>query len=243
MLSVIFKKEINAFFNSTIGYMIIAVFLLATGLMLWVIPGQYNIIESGYANVDGLFELAPWLFLFLCPAITMRSIAEEKQHATWENLVAKPIGISRIVVGKFLASWTLVIIALVPTLIFYFSVRYIAEPLGNIDTGAFIGSFIGLIFLAALYVSIGIFASSLSKNQVLAFVLGITISFLMYYGFEMIALFFQQGMHISFLENLGVHFHYKSLSRGVLDSRDLIYFFVITASFLILSILKLKIKK
>ncbi len=243
MLSVIFKKEIKAYFNSTIAYLIIAVFLLGTGLMLWVIPGRYNIIENGYANLDGLFELAPWLFLFLCPAITMRSIAEEKQNATWEILISKPIGITKIVLGKFLAAWVLVILALLPTLIFYFSVRYIAEPIGNVDTGAFIGSFLGLIFLAALYVSVGVFSSSLTKNQVLAFVVAITISFLMYYGFELAAMFFHQGMYISFFESLGVHYHYKSLSRGVLDSRDLIYFLTISISFIVLSVLKLKIKK
>ncbi len=242
MLSVIFKKEIKSYFNSTVACLIIAVFLLATGLMLWVVPGQYNIIESGYANLDGLFELAPWLFLFLCPAITMRSIAEEKQNATWESLLSKPIGVSRIVLGKFLAAWTLVILALLPTLIFYFSVRYIAEPLGNVDTGAFIGSFVGLVLLAALYVAVGIFSSSLTKNQVFAFIVAITISFLIYYGFELASMFFHQGMHISFFESLGVHYHYKSLSRGVLDSRDLIYFLMISTSFILLAILKLKIK-
>ncbi|MDD2286794.1 MAG: gliding motility-associated ABC transporter permease subunit GldF [Paludibacter sp.] len=242
MLTAIIKKEINTFFSSLMGYIVIAVFLIATGLMLWVIPGQYNIIDAGYAHVDGLFVLAPWLFLFLCPAITMRAIAEERQNGTWDLLITRPVGVSRIVAGKFLASWLLVIIALLPTILFYISVYYIAEPFGNVDSGAFWGSFAGLILLAGIYVAIGIFASSLSKNQVFAFIMTLSASFLLFYGFELISLFFQSGSTILLIENLGIHAHYKSISRGVIDSRDLTYFFFMSGLFIFFTIRKLSIK-
>jgi ABC-2 type transport system permease protein len=242
MLSAIIKKEIHSFFSSLTGYMVIAVFLLTTGLMLWVIPGQFNIIDVGYANVDGLFVLAPWLFLFLCPAITMKAIAEERQNGTWDLLITRPIGIPKIVFGKFLASWLLVIFAIIPTIIFYISVYYIAEPLGNIDSGVFWGSFSGLILLAAVYVSVGIFASSLSINQVFAFIIALTSSFLLYYGFELLSTFFQSGSTILLIDNLGIHAHYKSISRGVVDSRDLAYFVLVSSLFIYFTIRKLKIK-
>jgi len=242
MLTAIIKKEIIAFFSSLTAYIVMAVFLVATGLMLWIIPGQYNIIDAGYANVDGLFMLAPWLFLFLCPAITMKAIAEERQSGTWDLLITRPVGIARIVIAKFLASWLLVVFALIPTIIFYISVYYIAEPLGNVDSGAFWGSFAGLILLAGVYVAIGIFASSLSKNQVFAFVIALTASFLLYYGFELFAMLFHSGSTILLLENLGIHAHYKSISRGVIDSRDLAYFIFAGGLFLYFTIQKLSIK-
>ena len=242
MLSAIIKKEINTFFSSLTAYIVIAVFLVATGLMLWVIPGQYNIIDAGYANLDGLFVLAPWLFLFLCPAITMRAIAEERQNGTWDLLITRPLGIPRIVAGKFVASWLLVIFALLPTIIFYITVYFIAEPLGNVDSGAFWGSFAGLILLAGVYVAVGIFASSLSKNQVFAFIIALSASFLLYYGFELISMFFQAGSTISLIESMGIHAHYKSISRGVIDSRDLAYFIFVSGLFLFFSIKKLSIK-
>ena len=242
MLSAIIKKEINTFFSSLTAYIVIAVFLVATGLMLWVIPGQYNIIDAGYANLDGLFVLAPWLFLFLCPAITMRAIAEERQNGTWDLLITRPLGIPRIVAGKFVASWLLVIFALLPTIIFYITVYFIAEPLGNVDSGAFWGSFAGLILLAGVYVAVGIFASSLSKNQVFAFIIALSASFLLYYGFELISMFFHAGSTISLIESMGIHAHYKSISRGVIDSRDLAYFIFVSGLFLFFSIKKLSIK-
>ncbi|GAB1415849.1 gliding motility-associated ABC transporter permease subunit GldF [Paludibacter sp.] len=242
MFSVILKKEINSFFSGLSGYLIIILFLLSTGLMLWVIPGRYNVLESGYANLNGLFEITQWLFIFLCPAITMKSVAEEKQNGTWEILITKPIGVFQILLGKFLASWLLVMIALVPTLIYLVSVFYIAEPVGNVDLAAFWGSFLGLIFGSSSFVSIGIFSSSLTKNQVLAFVLGVTLSFVMYYGFDLLAMFVKSGQMISYIENAGINAHYKSISRGVIDSRDLAYFVFVVVLFLYLSKLKLKIK-
>ena len=228
----ILKKELRSFFSSATGYIVIGIFLLLTSLFLWIVPGDYNILDSGYANVDGLFYLAPWLFLFLCPAVTMRFFAEEKQTGTWELIQTKPITKSAIVFGKYLAGWLLVVIALLPSLLYYFSVSYLAEPIGNVDSGAFWGSFIGLFFLAAVYVAIGIFSSSLSNNQIVSFVMAVVLSFFFYYGFDLLSDLFNTGRSIQFIETLGVHAHYKSMSRGVIDSRDLLYFILVSGIFL-----------
>ncbi len=240
-MTAIFKKEIRTFFSNATGYIVIGIFLIMNGLFLWILPGEFNIPENGYANADGLFYLAPWFFMFLCPAITMRIFAEEKQTGTWELLVTKPISKWKIVTGKYFAGLFLVVIALLPTVIYYFSVSYLAEPEGNIDSGAFWGSFIGLIFLAAVFTSIGVFASSLTQNQIISFIVAIAVSFFMFYGFELITGFFTSGEYIGFLENLGINSHYKSMSRGVIDSYDLIYFGVV--SFIFLFITEWKIRK
>ena len=236
----IYKKELRTFFSNATGYIVIGIFLLLTGLFLWVIPGQYNILDSGYANVDGLFYLAPWLFLFLCPAVTMRLFAEEKQTGTWELLITKPISKFSLVFGKYLSALTVVLLALIPTLLYYFSVWYLAEPIGNVDSGAFWGSFIGLFFLSVIYVAIGTFASSLSKNQIIAFIIALVLCFFLYYGFELIGSFFSSGKIIYFFNNLGISEHYKSMSRGVIDSRDIFYYLIVTAIFLFLTTWKLK---
>lgn len=239
MISIL-KKELRSFFSSATGYIVIGIFLLLTGLFLWVIPGEFNIPEAGYANVDGLFFLAPWLFLFLCPAITMRFFAEEKQTGTWELLVTKPLTAWQITLGKYFAGTILVFLALLPALIYYYTVSYLAEPIGNVDSGQFWGSFIGLIFLAAVYVSIGTFASSLSKNQIIAFIIAVVLCFFFFYGFDVLAGFVSGGSLMQFIENLGVHAHYKSISRGVIDSRDLVYFAVLSTLFLGTTVWKIK---
>jgi ABC-2 type transport system permease protein len=236
----IFRKELRSFFSNATGYIVIGIFLLLTGLFLWVIPGQYNIIDAGYANVDGLFYLAPWLFLFLCPAVSMRLFAEEKQTGTWELLVTKPLSGLQLVLGKYFAGWVLVALALLPTLIYYFSVSYLAEPAGNIDSGAFWGSFIGLFFLAGVYVAIGTFSSSLSNNQIISFVVALVLSFFFYYGFDLLASFFTSGQAIQYLESIGINSHYKSMSRGVIDSRDVIYFVSVSVIFILATVKKIK---
>ncbi|MHB9141595.1 MAG: gliding motility-associated ABC transporter permease subunit GldF [Paludibacter sp.] len=236
----IFRKELRSFFSNATGYIVIGIFLLLTGLFLWVIQGEYNILDSGYANVDGLFYLAPWLFLFLCPAVTMRLFAEEKQTGTWELLATKPISKLQIVLGKYFAAWMLVSLALLPTLLYYFTVSYLAEPIGNVDSGAFWGSFIGLFFLAGVYVTIGTFSSSLSDNQIVSFVLAVVLSFFFYYGFDLLASFLSSGRLIQLVENFGIHSHYKSISRGVIDSRDLMYFIVLSVGFIGATVLKIK---
>ncbi len=237
----IFNKEIKSFFGSLTGYIVVGIFLILTNLFLWVIPGEYNIPESGYANVDGLFTIAPWLFLFLCPAITMRAFAEEKQSGTWELIITKPLSSWQIVLGKYFASIVVVVIALIPTVLNYFVVSYLAEPVGNVDAGAFWGSFIGLVFLATIFTAIGIFSSSLSNNQVVSFVLAVVIAFILFYGFDLLTSFFSQGNTIGLIENIGINAHYKSISRGVIDSRDLVYFIV--ASYLFLFFTERKISK
>lgn len=237
---IILKKELRSFFSNATGYIVIGIFLILTGLFLWVIPGEYNILDTGYANVDGLFYLAPWLFLFLCPAVTMRLFAEEKQSGTWELLITKPVSITDIVLGKYLAGLILITLALIPVILYYFSVSYLAEPAGNVDSGAFWGSFTGLFFLAAVYAAIGTFSSSLSNNQIISFVVAVVLSFFCYYGFEVLTGFFTSGQSIQLLESLGIHAHYKSMSRGVIDSRDLLYFILAGSAFLYATSLKLK---
>jgi len=242
MFYTVLQKEIRSFFSSITAYIVIAIFLLVTGLMLWVIPGQYNILDGGYAQLNGLFELAPWLFLFLCPAISMRSIAEEKFAQTWDWLLSKPMAITKIVLAKYLAALILVLVALLPSLVSLVSVLYIAEPAGNVDLAAFWGSFIGLLLLAAVYLALGIFASSLSKNQVFAFIIALSLSFFLFYGLDLIAMFFHTGSSIQSVKNLGIHAHYASISRGIIDSGDILYFLIIAIFCLYLTIKKLQIK-
>ncbi|MFW5831083.1 MAG: gliding motility-associated ABC transporter permease subunit GldF, partial [Prolixibacteraceae bacterium] len=239
----LFKKEIKAFLGSLIGYVAILVFLLVTGLFLWVFPGEYNIPESGYATLQGLFLLAPWLYLFLVPAITMRFFADEKRSGTIEILLTRPLSDFKLVFAKFLAGMVLVAISLLPTLIYFLSVYMLGNPVGNIDTGATWGSFIGLFFLAMIYVAIGIFASSLTDNQIVSFILALALSFIFYLGFEFIA---TSGIPYV-LEQLFAWFsinnHYMSVSRGVVDMRDLIYFIGMTILFLLFTMGTLRSKK
>lgn len=236
----LYKKEISRFFASPIGYVVIAIFLLITGLFLWIFPGEYNVLDSGYANLDGFFVLAPWLYLFLTPAVTMQLFADEKDKGTIELLYTKPIGKFSIVFSKYLAGLTLMLIALLPTIIWYISVFLLAEPVGNIDVGAYWGSFVGLIFLAIAYVAIGVFASSLSKNQLIAFVVAVTLCFFFFYGFELISSIFVFGQVAQFFSSLGIDAHYTSMSRGVIDSRDVCYFLSIPILFLVFTWLKIK---
>ncbi|MFT3738286.1 MAG: gliding motility-associated ABC transporter permease subunit GldF [Breznakibacter sp.] len=226
------KKEIAMFFSSLTGYLVVTVFLLVSGLLLWVMPGDLNILFGGYASLDALFFLAPWIYLFLVPAVTMRLFAEEKRAGTMELLLTRPLGELQIVTAKYLAGVALVFISLLPTLFYYWSVGQLANPVGNIDTGATWGSYIGLFFLASVYVAIGVFASSLTDNQIVAFVLAVLLCFLFFYGFEAIS-------QIPGLKNgrdafvfLGINEHYKSVSRGVVDSRDVVYFLSVVVLFI-----------
>lgn len=220
----LFKKEIIGFFGSLTGYLVMLVFLLANGLFLWVFPGNFNIIESGYASLDGLFSLAPWVFLFLVPAITMRLFAEEKRMGTLELLLTRPLSTLQITLAKYFAGLTLVLLCLLPTLLYFWSVWQLGNPVGNIDTGETWGAFIGLFFLAAIYVAIGLLASAITENQIFAFVLAMAASFTAYLGFDFIgSLQFSSALQNTLL-SLGINEHYLSISRGVIDSRDLVYF-------------------
>jgi ABC-2 type transport system permease protein len=211
------------------------VFLVVMGLFLWVLPTDFNILDFGYANVDGLFIIAPFIFLFLVPAITMRSFSDENKTGTIELLYTRPISDLQIILSKYLASFVLVTLSLLPTLVYYFSIWQLGFPQGNIDSGGFIGSFIGLLFLGASFVSIGIFASSLSENQVVAFIVAILISAFLYLGFEFIYSLDLFGGIDLFIRSLGMSAHYSSISRGVIDSRDLVYFLSVISLFLFLT--------
>ena len=182
----LYKKEINSFLNSILGYVVIAVFLIVNGLFLWVFPLESNIMDFGYANMDGLFTLAPFVFLFLIPAITMRFFADEKKSGTIELLMTKPLTDIQVILAKYFAGLSLVIIALIPTLIYFISVYQLGFPIGNMDIGGTWGSYLGLLFLAASFVAIGIFASSLTDNQIISFILAALISGFIYLGFEFI---------------------------------------------------------
>ena len=195
----------------------IGLFLLAVSLFLWVIPGQWNVIESGYAQVDGLFELTPWLLMLVCPALTMRLFAEERQSGTWILLRAQPIPIWRVVLTKYLAAYTLIIIALLPCIVHYFIVFYMAEPIGNIDSGQFIGSMMGLVFLSASFIGISMLCSTFTSSQIVSYILGAVGCFILYW--------------------LTLQDHYSSISRGVVDLRDIIFFVSIAIASIVISIL------
>lgn len=220
----LYKKEVRGFLHSLIGYVVIIVFLLMTGLFMWVFPGEMNTLDNGYAEMDTLFLIGPWVFLFLIPAITMRSFSEEKRTGTLEFLLTKPLTDTRLVLAKFLAGWTLSILSILPTLVYYLSLYQLAVPAGNLDNGGILGSYIGLVFLSGAFVSIGIFASSLTANQIVAFILAVFLCFFMFIGFESIASFDLLGSLDAFVIQVGMNEHYRSLSRGVIDSRDVAYF-------------------
>jgi ABC-2 type transport system permease protein len=226
------KKEINSFFSSLIGYIVIIVFLLITGMFLWVFPGEFNIIDNGYATLDPLFILAPWVFLFLVPAITMRLFADEKKSGTIELLFTKPFTDFQIIIAKYLSGLLLVLFSLIPSFIYFISVYLLGSETGNLDIGGTWGSYIGLFFLASIYVAIGLFASSLTENQIISFLIGVILSFFFYIGFEFISTlsFFESISHI--VINIGINEHYRSMSRGVIDIRDMVYFISIIALFL-----------
>lgn len=220
----IFKKEINQFFSSITGYVAIIVFLLANGLMLFVFPDT-SLLDYGYANLDPLFDLAPLVFLLLIPAITMRSFADEFKGGTMELLGTKPLTGWQIVLGKFWASALIVLIAVLPTFVYYVAIHQLSATPGNIDNGGIIGAYIGLLLLGAVFTAIGIWASSLTANAVIAFLVAIFTCFLFYNGFDALSkLQLFAGGWDYYLQMAGIKFHYNSISRGVIDSRDIIYF-------------------
>ena len=233
MISILLK-EIAGFFTSWVAYIIMAAFMLVTGLFLWVFP-ESSILDYGYAGLDSFFNIAPYLFIFLVPAITMRAIAEEKKEGTFELLATRPLSDWDILFGKFLACLAIVLLTLLPTLIYYFSIYQLGITNGNIDTGAVIGSYIGLVLLTSAFTSIGLFTSSLSNNQIISFTIAVFLCFFSFSGFDSISSIISLQQIGSFLTELGINQHYQSVSRGVLDTRDLIYFLSFTALFLFLS--------
>ncbi len=226
------RKEINTFFSSLSGFVVIVVFLLANSLFIWVFPGELNVLDSGYADLETLFIIAPWVFLFLIPAITMRLFADERRTGTLELLFTKPLGDLQIILGKYLAGLTLVLLSLLPTLVYFVSVWYLGNPAGNIDAGGFWGSYIGLFFLAAIYVSVGVFTSSFTENQIIAFISAMLLSFFLYTGMDYLSSLPVFQSSNQWLIRIGINEHYSSMSRGVIDSRDIVYFVIVISLFL-----------
>jgi ABC-2 type transport system permease protein len=239
----IFLKEVNAFFSSLIGYIVIGVFLAILGLVMFVFPDT-SVLEYEFASLNQLFDMAPIIFLFLIPAITMRTFAEEHQSGTIELLATRPVSDWHIIFGKYLACLLLVAFALLPTLLYYYTIYQLGEPVGNLDGGAIAGSYIGLFFLAGAFIAIGLLASSLSDNQIVAFILATFLCFLLYYGFN----FFSRmpvlaGKADDIVQMFGIDYHYRSVSRGLLDTRDIVYFFSVIALFLMLTLVSVERRK
>lgn len=227
----VFKRELFSLLNSLMAYITIGIFLLALGLLLWFFPDT-SILDYGYAELTGFFSLVPFLFMFLIPAITMRSFAEERREGTYILLATRPLTDWQIILAKYLACLVLVLFALIPTLIYYYSISVLGLPKGNIDTGAVIGSYIGLLLLGAAFTAIGVFASSVTKNQVIAFAIAVFVCFIAFQGFDAMSSIFGLQYFETALISLSVNEHYQSISRGVLDTRDLIYFISFVMVFL-----------
>lgn len=225
------RKEISGFFSSLTGYIVMAVFMLANSLIMWVMPGQWNLLDSGYAGLDPLFLLSPWLFLFLVPAITMKLFSEEKRSGTIELLWSRPVTDGAVIYGKFLASLALVLITLIPALIFVISIWILGETPGNLDRGGTAGSFLGLLMLAAVYTAIGLFASALTSGQVVAFIIAAVLSFILYRGFDSLSVLPALSAAGEKVAAMGINEHYRSISRGVLDIGDIAYFTFVTVLF------------
>jgi len=231
----LFKKELRSFLSSVIGYVVIAVFLLLTGLFMWGFPGNLNVLDQGYATLDTLFYVAPWVFMFLVPAITMRSFSEEKRTGTIELLFTRPLSDTLIILAKYLAGVALVLLALIPTMIYLFSLIELGNPEGNVDMGGTWGSYLGLFFLASGFTAIGIFASAISDNQVVSFIIASFLCFFCYSGLNQIASFDLFGPLDRLIQSLSITEHYDSMSRGVIDTRDVIYFIILSGVFIVLT--------
>lgn len=228
----ILKKEIQSFFSSSVGYLVVGVFLIVCGLFLFVFSGSYNILDNGFADLSPFFNLSPWIFIFLIPAITMKSFSEEKKQGTMELLLTKPIGLWNLVLGKFIGTFLVVIIALIPSGLYVLTIHQLGNPIGNFDVGATVGSYFGLLLLASCYTAIGLFSSALSQNQITAFIIAVFLCFLSFFAFEGLAGYDLLKDSAYGIEALGISYHYKSMSRGVIDSRDVVYFISLVILFL-----------
>lgn len=217
-------KEIRSFLNSITGYLVIIVYLLINSVFLWLYSNNFNLIEGNYASVDSLFIISPWVFMFLIPAITMRMFADEKKGGTMELLLTKPLSDMSIVWSKFSAGFILVLFSILPTMLYYYSIYQLGNPVGNIDSGGVFGSYIGLLLLGSSYVAIGVFSSSLTDNQIISFLISLFLCFFFYIGFEEISSLDVFNNADLIIKGFGINEHYSSISRGVVDSRDILYF-------------------
>lgn len=230
----IYIKEINSFLDSLIAYIVIGVFLTGIGLLMWVFP-ETSVLDYGFADMNTLFALGPYVFMFLIPAITMRTFAEEKRAGTIELLLTRPLTEWEIILGKFLSSFTLVLLAILPTLVYYFSIYKLGNPEGNLDTAGIAGSYIGLALLGAVFTAIGILSSSLTANQIVAFIIAVFFCFIFYSGFGSFASIDVWKSSSLFIEKLGILYHYSSMSKGLIDSRDIVYFLSVIAVMLLIT--------
>ena len=239
MMFTLLKKEVLIFFSSLTGLVSSVIFFVILGLFLWFFPSEFNILDSGLASLEPIFLLLPWIFLFLIPAITMRMFSEEKKQGTLELLMTKPLKEKDIVIAKFLAAMVIILVEMLAILFYFILVQFFLSN-GAVDTGAFWGSFLGLILLASVYISIGLFASSLTDNQIVSFLLAVIIILVLYLGFDLMSriVFFKSISQI--FVYLGLSSHYQSISKGVVDSRDIIYFFSVILVFLLFTINLLK---
>ncbi|MFY0689983.1 MAG: gliding motility-associated ABC transporter permease subunit GldF [Cyclobacteriaceae bacterium] len=240
MISIL-TKEINEFFHSLIGYVVIGVFLIGVGLIMWVLPN--NVLDYGYATMEPLFTVGPYMFMFLVPAITMKSYAEEKRTGTIELLYTLPFKTWEIIVGKFLAALFLVLFSILPTIVYYYSIYQLGNPVGNLDTSGIIGSYIGLFLLGGVFVAIGILSSAITENQIVSFILGAVLCFISYEGMQLLAAMDLWGQSSYYLEQLGIMFHYNSISKGMIDMQDVVYFMGFIAMVLYGTHLTLELKK
>jgi len=239
----IFRKEINSFFSSLIGYIVILVFLVAIGMFMWVFPGS-NALDYGYASLDTLFFYAPWVFMFLIPAVTMRSFSEELKSGTIEQLSTRPVTDMQIILGKYFASVFLIVFALIPTLVYYYTVYTLGSPKGNLDSGAIWGSYIGLILLGGSFTAIGIFSSSLTSNQIISFIISVFFCFVFFTAFDSFSeLSLFAGKVDTIIQSIGIDYHYQSISKGVVDTRDLFYFISIIVVFILFTKISLESRK
>lgn len=233
----IYKKEVRQFLNSLIAYVVIGVFLTGMGLLTWVFP-ETSILTYGYADMETLFTMGPFVFMFLIPAITMRMLAEENKTGTIELLLTRPLTDFQIIMGKFLAAFTLVIFAILPTLIYCYSISELGNPVGNLDVPGIAGSYLGLILLGGVFAAIGILASSLSENQIIAFIIAVFFCFFMFAGIESLAGLFS-GQLSTLIEELSLSYHFDAMGRGLIDTRNVAYFVSVAAIMLLLTHLKM----
>ncbi len=239
----LYKKELAGFFSTLTGYIVIIVFLIATGLFMWVIPGQTNVLDAGYSNLDTFFVLSPWVFMFLIPAITMRLFTDEIKSGTIELLMTRPVSDFAVVMAKYLGALSIAIIALIPTFIYFASVYWLGSPVGNMDIGGTWGSYIGLFLMVCLYAAIGTFSSAITSNQIVAFIIAVFLTFIFFIGFDSFSMIFANTKAEFYLQGLSINRHYQSVSRGVIDTRDLVYFFSLIAIFLIITKFKIQSRK
>ena len=239
----LFRKEISQFFGSLTGLLTIVLFLLVNALFLWIFSGDFNLLDFGFANMDSFFMLSPIIFLIFIPAICMRLFSEEFRSGTMENLLTKPIALWNVVFSKFLAANVLVLIAIFPTLIYFFSIYFLGETIGNLDIGGIMGSYLGLFMLSSAFIGIGVFASSISPNQVVAFLIAIVCNAIIYYGFDVLSSVSILQNWDLYISNLGIASHFSRMSKGVIDSRDILYFLSVCFLFLMLSKTTIQLKR